>query len=61
VAVDDDDDHGQVLGQGQDPRGVDPAGGAESFDAVQDRGSGQARFVGTVDDLGEQWLVVPVA
>jgi len=40
---------------------VDPAGGAESFDAVQDCCARQAGFVGAVDDLGEQRLVVPVA
>jgi hypothetical protein len=56
--VDDHDDHRQVLGQAQEPAGVDQARGAETLHAADHARAGQAGLVRPMDDLGVQRSVM---
>ena len=56
--VDDDHRDGQVLGEAEQPGGVDLAGRPEALDAAQHRRAGQPGLVRPTDDLGVERLVV---
>src|SRR5437773_6934027 len=53
--VDDDDGDRQVVGQRQDPGGVDVVRGSVALDTPKDAGAREAGPVRPLDDLGGEW------